>query len=95
MHGDALVIVLLLVFGCAAFLFGVIYLLLKLLAALGRGVAGVFRRPSSGNGLGEARVCSRVRVCPRERCRKVEYRDARYCSQCGTPLVVAPPAGKM
>lgn len=86
MHGDALLIVLLLVFGCAAFLFGVIYLFCQFFAWMGRGLLGMFRPHRPAAPVERRKIGSRPRVCPNERCRKVEYRAARYCSQCGTPL---------
>lgn len=88
MHGDALVVVLVLVFGCAAFFFGLLYMLCRIVAWFGRGVANVFRPASRLARGGSTPRRSAVRVCPRERCRRVEYRrDARYCSQCGAPLM--------
>lgn len=86
MHGDVLVIVLLLVVGCAAFFFGVIYVVCQLFVWLGRSVWAVFRPHHGGNGRAHSHPMTRPRVCPNERCRKVEYRMARYCGQCGTPL---------
>ena len=88
MYGDVLLIVfLVLVFGCAAFFFGVIYMVCQAIAWAGRGVFGVFKTTRPAN----ARRCpsrrSAARVCPRKQCRRAEYRrDARYCSQCGAPL---------
>ncbi len=83
MHGDVLLIVLVLVFGCAAFFFGILYALGRAVAWVGRGVWGVCRPgspPVGPRGLG-------VRFCPRTECRRVERRrDARYCSQCGQRL---------
>lgn len=87
MHADALVIVLVLVFGCAAFLFGVICLIWRAMVWVGRGVLSI-GRPSSGRGVrAPARMAPAVRICPRELCRRVEYRrEACYCSQCGSPM---------
>ena len=84
MHGDALLLIFAMIFGCAAFLFGVIYLICRMLGWVGRGFAGIFR---PGAAAAERRMTSegpRGRVCPREECRRVESRlDARYCSRCG------------
>ncbi len=84
MHGDAVLIVLLLVFGCVAFGFGVIYLLCQLLAWVWRGLLGIFRPGRGADEVGPRMPGLRSRVCPNEHCRKVEYREARFCSQCGT-----------
>jgi hypothetical protein len=86
MHGDAVLIVLLLVFGCVAFLFGVVYLLCQSFAWVGRGLLGIFRPCRRADEAGPRMPGLRSRVCPNERCRKVEYRKARFCSQCGTRL---------
>jgi len=86
MHGEAVIIVLLLVCGIAAFLFGVIYLVGQLLVGIGRGLMALVmpgrcqaRRAGAGRrGFGL--------ICPNPRCQKVERRPAHYCSQCGTSL---------
>ncbi len=94
MHGgDVLLVVLLLVFGCAAFFFGVICVFCHLFAWMGRGVAGIFRPHGSVGASARPGLGSRRRKCPNERCRRIEYRDAHYCSQCGTPLRRAPAGG--
>ena len=91
MSGDPFVIVLILVLGCAAFIFGIIYLIGRLFGAAGRGLMWVFRggrgRPSAGTPRGP-----KMLICSREQCRKVELREGRFCGQCGAPLV-EPPAG--
>jgi hypothetical protein len=85
MHGDLLLVALVLVLGCAGFFIGVIYLACSFFAFIGRSLLGLGRH-------GGAAACGcgprlgRMRVCPRERCRKVERRAARYCSQCGAPF---------
>lgn len=89
MHGEILLVVLILTIGCAAFFFSMIYLLGRFFAFLGRGLVGVFspraaarhRRLASGGAF---------RICPREQCRKIERRPARFCSQCGARLSEAP-----
>lgn len=86
MHGDVLLVILILVFGCAAFLFGVIYVICQVLAWIGRGLFGIFMPRRSAGEPGAASGHRGGRVCPRAGCGKVEYRDARYCSQCGMPL---------
>ena len=86
MHADALLVILLLLFGLAAFLFAVIYMFCQFFAWVGRSLLGLVSPDRPGGPVCPPRVGSRPRVCPNERCRKVEYRAASYCSQCGTPL---------
>ena len=87
MHAEALVIVLVLIFGCAAFFFGVICLIWRAMAWVGRGVLSIVRPSSGGGGRAPARMAPTVRICPQEHCRRVDYRgEARYCSQCGSPM---------
>ncbi len=81
MSGDALVVILILVLGCAALVFGVLYVIARAFGEVGKGFFAVLRGPR-----GDRRPRPRVRVCSRERCRKTEVRDGRYCSQCGAPL---------
>ena len=84
MQGDVLLLVLFLVLGCAACIFGVLYLICRLFARVGRGVAGVFK-PCGPAGMPKRLMKGpRRRVCPNVQCRKNEYRrEAVYCSQCG------------
>ena len=86
MHGEVLLVILILVFGWAACLFGVIYFVVRLVSLLGRKVLGVFKPDPLTSVPGQSMVGARRSICSRELCRKVEYRDARYCSQCGAPL---------
>ena len=88
MHGDLLLVVLILVFGCAAFLFGLVYVVWCVVGAVGRGMWSLVRpgRPVGISACREARKFVRAVYCPRLNCRKVEYRNARFCSQCGAPL---------
>ncbi len=87
MPGDALLLVLVLIFGCAAFFFGVIYLVFRSLGWLGRGFVGAFRSvpPEAPNRPAGDR---RPRLgCPRTECGRIEDREgAHYCSQCGAGL---------
>lgn len=85
MHGDLLLLVLMLVFGCAAFLFGLVYVVWCVVGTVGRGMWSLLRpwRPVRTE---RARTFGRAVYCPRLNCRKVEYRNARFCSQCGAPL---------
>lgn len=86
MQVDLLVIGLVLVFGCAAFLFGILYAIFQLLAGIGKAVwSALF--PERKRYAGRAMAAGRKRrICPRPRCRRVEYRDANFCSQCGQRL---------
>ncbi len=93
MHGDILLVVLILTLGCAAFIFGVIYLVCKFFGFVGRGVVSVFTRHPSTGSQGHQSGSPGVRVCPREQCRKTEYRPARFCSRCGAPFPDVPPGG--
>ena len=88
MPADAvIVVVLMLVVGCAAFLFGVIYLTGRLIGGAGRCMMRLVRpgrRQTPGRPLAPIQT---VLVCPREQCGRTENRsDARFCSQCGTQL---------
>lgn len=86
MHGDLLLVVLILVFGCAAFLFGVIYLVCSIIGFVGRGVFRVLRPTRRRMDLEGGARHPKTLVCSRAHCRKVEHREASYCSQCGAPL---------
>jgi len=85
MHADLLLVLLVIVFGCAAFLFGLVYIVGSLVGAIGRGFWGLLRptRRSTGgcaSGTPEA-ARRRAHVCPS--CRNVEVRTARFCPRCG------------
>lgn len=86
MQGDFLIVLLLVVVGCAALLFGVIYMFCQFFARIGRGLVGIIAPGRSAGSDGQVRRCSRPQVCQNKRCRKIEYRAARFCSQCGTRL---------
>lgn len=96
MHGDILIILVLLVLGVAAFFFGVIYAACRALASVGRGIVRLLSprgvpcspRASAPPAARPAQSQGRrtFRVCPREQCRHVEHRPARFCSQCGAKL---------
>lgn len=96
MHGDILIILVLLVLGVAAFFFGVIYAVFRALASVRRGIVRVLwprsvrrsPRVSAPPAVRPVRSQGRrtFRVCPREQCRHVEHRPARFCSQCGAEL---------
>ena len=86
MHGDLLLVVLILVFGCAAFLFGLVYVVGCVVSAVGRGMWTLIHPSRCSGPPAPARKLSRPLRCPRVNCRKVEYRNARFCSQCGAPM---------
>ncbi len=91
MAGDAVfVIVFVLVFGCAAFLFGILYLVCRLIGGAGRCMIRVLSPP--GERVPERPVApeSKGLMCTHGQCRRIEYRSrARFCSQCGAPLTEA------
>jgi len=87
MHVDLVVIGLVLVLGCAAFFFGVVYVLCRFLGAVGRGMLTMFGVKTRVSG-DYPPLSRRGRlICPQERCRKTEHRAARFCSQCGARLL--------
>jgi len=86
MHGDLLLLVLMLVFGCAAFLFGLVYVVWCVVGAVGRGMWSLVRPRRPIGKQEQVRAFGRAAYCPRPNCRKVEYRNARFCSQCGAQL---------
>ena len=86
MHGDLVLVALILVFGVAAFLFGLVYVVWCVVGAFGRGMWSLVRPWRSVPTSECARRLGRAVYCPRPNCRKVEYRNARFCSQCGAPL---------
>ena len=83
--GDILLVGLVLMVGCAAFIFGVIYLFFSMFAMAGRGLVALMwprRRSTVSDGtLGPSQTC------PNPKCRAVEYRAARFCGHCGTELI--------
>ncbi len=90
MHGELPILVLVLIFGCAAFFFGVVYLIGRAIAWVAKSLASLVGwtcDPSTAPSRLERVGKSRRRACPRPGCRRVEYRHgARFCSQCGSPL---------
>ncbi len=89
MHGDLLLVVGILIFGCAAFLFGVCYLLWSGIEFIGTRLVRLGRPRQKG----EAERTIALR-CPRERCGSVEHRRATFCSQCGARLVSSARSGE-
>ena len=86
MGADPLLILLILVFGCAAFFLGLLYLIGRVFTTAGRG----FRRLVGGRARGAngaQHYCgTRPLACPRASCRNVEHRPATFCSRCGARL---------
>jgi len=87
-HGDLLLVALILVFGVAAFLFGLVYVVWCIVGGIGRGVWSLARPWRRVGTVERTRMFggARAMYCPRLNCRKVEYRNARFCSQCGATL---------
>ena len=90
MHADVVVLILILVLGCAAFLFAVLYVIGRFVGGIWQGLVSIFR-PTRRGVSGRSPYTSRApRICSRLECRKIEYRDALYCSQCGARLTRRP-----
>jgi len=88
MPGDVIVVVLfIIVFGCAAFFSGVVYLIGCVLAGAARCFTRFLRGPHE---MPPQPVKAKLvvgMICTRPQCRRVEYRKgARYCGQCGAEL---------
>ena len=86
---DLIVFALILVLGCTACFFGVFYAIFRLIEWSGRGIVGLLRPnriAHTGLRIGSGRSAG---LCPRPQCRKVEVRAARFCSQCGGPMIEA------
>ncbi len=81
---EPIVVVLVLILGCAAFILWVMYCAFWAVGKAGGGVARMLglgpKRRADAAAVGPASVCSN------DRCQKVERRRGRYCSQCGSPL---------
>ena len=90
MHADAVAVLLILVFGCAAFLFGVLYVIWQGIGAAWRGLTGLGRARGAACGPGVPTAEPGGLVCPRPECRRIERREARFCSQCGARLTETP-----
>ncbi len=86
MHADLLLFLFVVVFGCAAFIFGIFFVICRMIAGLGRSifrlVGGEPRRRRPAGSL----FRSQARICPQPGCGKAELRPARYCSQCGARM---------
>lgn len=85
MHADIALVLLVIVFGCAAFLFGLVYIVGGIVMTVGRGIFGMFRPHRLRSGCG-VRVSgfsdATASTCPK--CHHIDARGGRYCSRCGT-----------
>jgi len=72
-------------FALAALLFGLFTVLWGIVGGVGRGIARLFTG-SDRTGRSVPRRRGKPLICPNERCKKVEYREAIFCSQCGRRL---------
>lgn len=91
MPADLLVVFLLVLFGCVAFVLGLGYIICLAIGGAWRGLMRLLLPHGHADPAGRPDG-RRVLVCSRERCRKIEYRNGRYCSRCGAPLVEGAPA---
>lgn len=82
MASNALVLILVMVLGCAGFLFGVIYVVFRGFGWLGRGVAGLVRHGPHQSVDGPPRMVGSCEACGHGE----ERPGAHYCSQCGAGL---------
>lgn len=85
MQIDVVILPLMLLLGLAAAAFGVIYVICQIVRVMGRGIRFLFASPRQDFPKSHAKV-RRFRICSQRYCRKMEYRDAIYCSQCGARL---------
>ena len=88
---DLIVFALILVLGCTACFFAVFYAIFRLIEWSGRNIVGLLRPGLSAHA--EPRIGSgqSAGLCPRPQCRKYEVRAARFCSQCGAPMIDVDP----
>lgn len=86
MHAEILIVLAILIFGCAAFLLGTFYLVCQLCSLVWRGMVGLVR-PAKGDTHDSWPPEESARVCPNPTCQHIEFRDARFCSACGARLV--------
>lgn len=86
MHADLALMLLVLVFGCAAFLFGIVYFVYWMLSTVWGGLVMV-ATPASKKLSGKSGAASSTgQVCPNRHCRHAERREASYCCRCGARL---------
>ncbi len=84
MPGEPFIFIVVLLLGLVAFFFSFLYVIVRVVGVvfgtIGRLLGGSRALPPIG------RKVSAGLVCPREVCRAIEFRDARFCSQCGARL---------
>lgn len=85
MH-EGLVLVVLLALGFGAFIFSIVYFVVRVLGGLFRGVGRLFRGSTTAGPRVDIPAHGVSRVCPRPQCRRVERRAARFCGQCGARM---------
>ncbi len=86
MEAGPVLIIVMVVFGCVSFVVGVLYLVFRVFVGVFGTIARVFQR-LLGFGSPRAPVrAGRARMCSCSGCRKVEHREATYCSRCGHRL---------
>ena len=86
MHADLALMLLVLVFGCAAFLFGIVHFVYWMLSTVWGGLVTVVT-PTSKKPSRKAGTAPATRqVCPNRDCRHAEWREASYCCRCGARL---------
>lgn len=88
MNGSEFILLLvILAFGAAIGLFGLLTLLYRVVIGMGRGVLRCFGWRCKGSTGGEGyRRLRGGRVCPNPLCGRMEYRRAAFCSQCGRTM---------
>ena len=86
MHVDLPIVLLLLVIGCAAFLFGIFYAFCRIIGAFFTGVVSLFRPRRMRLHDVEFMMRDELLHCLRPKCGRLERRNAHYCSQCGARL---------
>lgn len=86
MASNALLFMLVMVLGCAGFLFGVIYLVCLVFGWFGRGVVGLVRPAPHQSIKGSRRSLAGCAACGHNEKRK----GAQFCSKCGERLQPIP-----
>lgn len=86
MHADLALMLLVLVFGCAAFLFGIVYFVYWMLSTVWSGVVTVMTPASKKPSRKAGAASPSGQACPNRDCRHAEWREASYCCRCGARL---------
>lgn len=85
MQIDLVILPMMFLLGIGAAVFGVIYVVGRIVGGIGRGVGSLFAQPHHRDSVSRPSAKG-FRICWRQHCRRMEYRDAVYCSQCGARL---------